>query len=304
MNRWSLSTTWNYDRASSAAAMIREIKDAGFDKIELNFALTSRYICDIISMRDREGIEVSSIHNFCPMPAGVSSNEASPDYYPLSSTDEKTRKRAVQATKTTIETAKKLGASVVVLHLGRVEIKDRTRKLASVLDVKRYRERVKDKMTEERAKEAPRYFEKTLLSVEELLRFAKKKDIILGVENRYYYREIPSPDEIAILLKRFNDSHIGYWHDVGHAQLFENLGIYDHKRDFLERFSERLIGIHIHDIKGIDDHRAPLQGDFNFSILKPYIKPDTFVVLEVQFPADADDIKKGTEHLKRLFGDK
>ncbi len=284
--------------------MIKEIKEVGFDRIELNFALTSRNICDIISIKDKEGIEISSVHNFCPMPAGARTNEASPDHYPLSSMDEKTRKRAVQTTKTTIETARKLGASVVVLHLGRVEIKDRTRKLASVLDVKRYRERVKDKMTEERAKEAPRYFEKALLSVEELLGFAKKKDIILGVENRYYYREIPSPDEIAILLERFNDSHIGYWHDVGHAQLFENLRIYDHKRDFLERFSERLIGIHIHDIKGIDDHRAPLQGDFDFSILKPYIRPDTFVVLEIQFPADADDIKKGTGHLKRLFGDR
>ncbi|MFH1753029.1 MAG: sugar phosphate isomerase/epimerase family protein [Candidatus Omnitrophota bacterium] len=303
MSRLILSTAWNCDSAPDAASMIREIKDAGFDKVELNFALTSHDIYDIISIKGKEGIEISSVHNYCPMPAGAGADEASPDYYPLSSQDESTRKMAVEATKTTIDTAKRLGGRVVILHLGRVEIKDRTRKLASVLDIKRYSERVKKRMAEERAKEAPRYFEKTVLSVEELIEYAKRKDIILGIENRYYYREIPSPDEIAILLDKFTDRHIGYWHDVGHAQLFENLGIYNHKKDFLDRFSSRLIGVHIHDIRGIDDHRAPLQGDFDFSILKPYIKTDTYIVMEVQFPADAKDIKKGAEYLKKLFGE-
>jgi sugar phosphate isomerase/epimerase len=282
--------------------MIGQIKDAGFDRIELNFALTSKDIYDIISLKEKEGIEISSLHNFCPMPEGANADDTSPDYYPLSSPDKSIRKRAVDATKTTIKTAKRLNAPVVILHLGRVDIKDRTRKLGGILDNKRYSERVRKRMVEERAEKASRYFDQTILSVEELLDFAKKEDIILGIENRFYYTEIPSPDEIEILLDRFNDSHIGYWHDVGHAQIFENMGIFDHKKDFLERFAHRLAGIHLHDIRGIDDHRAPLQGDFDFSIIKPYIKKETFLVLEVQYPADAQDIKKGAEYLTKLFG--
>ena len=43
-------------------------------------------------------------------------------------------------------------------------------------------------------------------------------------------------------------------------------------RDYLERYQQNLLGLHLHDIKGTQDHLAPGTGDFDFSVLKPYIK--------------------------------
>ncbi len=296
-----MSTSWNAMRAPNARSMINEITKMGFRKIELNFTLTSKDICDIIFIKDREGIEITSLHNFCPIPKGVRRERASPDYYSLSSLDEGERKKAIDATKTTIETAAKLNARVVILHTGGVEIKDKTKRLAAVLDDKPRYEELKSRMLKERAENSPDYFAKALSSIEELLAFTKKQDVLLGIENRYYYSEIPSIDEMGILLDRFNDEHIGYWHDVGHAQIFENIGLFEHK-DYLDRFSSRMIGIHLHDITGTQDHLAPLQGGLDFSILKPYVRKDMLLVLEPHYPATSDQIRKGAEYLASLFG--
>jgi len=303
VRRLGISTSWNRASAQDAISMIKEIREMGFDRFELNFTLTFKDICDIISIREKEGIDITSLHNFCPIPKGVSPKKASPDYYSLSSLDEDERRRGVDATKTTIETAERLKARVVILHLGKIKIKDRTRELAATLDDKANYKRVKRLMLEEREEDSSRYFDNALLSMEELLKFAKDKKIKLGIENRYYYNEIPSIDEMEVLLKRFDDDYAGYWHDVGHAQIFENIGLYDHKRDYLDRLASKIIGMHLHDVTGVDDHRAPLQGSFDFSILKPYIKKDTLLVLEPHQPATSGQIMKGAEYLERLFGD-
>lgn len=301
MVRFGISTAWNARHAPDAECMIDQILDIGFTRIELNFTLTHRDVCDIISMRQRKGIVITSLHNYCPIPEGVDPKDASPDYYSLSSIDMEERGKAIDATKTTIETARDLDAKAVVLHLGKVEIKDRTRELAATLDDKANYKRVKERMVEERSQKARPYFEMASLSLSELLPVAKAHDIKLGIENRYYYNEIPSIDEMQILLDHFKDDSIGYWHDTGHAQIFQNIGMFDH-RDYLERYASRMIGVHLHDITGPHDHRAPLQGTFDFSVLKPYIKKETLLILEPHYPATPKEITKGAKYLAKLFG--
>jgi len=303
VNRLAISTSWNAQSAPDAASMISEINKMGFDRIELNFTLTNRDICDIISVRGRRRhIEITSLHNFCPIPDDMPRQKASPDYYSLSSLDEGERKKALDATRTTIETAKTLGASAVILHLGKIKIKDKTRKLAAAVYDKANYERIKNGMLKERGDAAPKYLDRTFASVETLLGYAKENGVRLGIENRYYYSEIPSPEEIAALLRHFADKNVGYWHDVGHAQIFENIGLFNHKRDFLDRLSGNIIGMHLHDITGADDHRAPLQGSFDFAVLKPYIKKDTLLVLEPHQPSTPEQIKRGAGYLNKLFG--
>ena len=158
-----------------------------------------------------------------------------------------------------------------------------------------------DKMRAERKRLQAPYVSAALKSLESLVKFAEEKNVKLGIETRIYFREIPSFEEIGVILDEFKGSEfIGYWHDTGHAQCTETLGFARH-RDFLDAYSDRMVGLHLHDIKGTYDHLAPGGGDFDFSIFRPYIKPDMLKVLEPHKPATAAEIIQGTRYLERVL---
>ena len=302
---FALSTSWNALRYSRAKDIIKKIKRAGFDRVELNFNLSSAMVEEMVLLKEQGLIKVVSIHNFCPVPDSIPREMASPDIFSLSALDEDERKIAVRHTQKTIDTAARIGAKVVVLHTGKVEIDDKTLELTAFngrKDKWRYR-RLKEEFLKERRQKSGKFFTQTLKSLEQLCRYSQRHKIMLGIENRYYLCEIPIPEEMEIILKNFPGPPLYYWHDVGHAQVYEYLGFIKHKT-ILDRFSYRMIGIHLHDVKGIDDHLPPLKGRFNFALLKPYIKRQTLKVLEPHYPATAGEIIRGRDYLKELFSER
>jgi sugar phosphate isomerase/epimerase len=97
-------------------------------------------------------------------------------------------------------------------------------------------------------------------------------------------------------------SNIFYWHDTGHAKVFENLKL-SYQKEYLDRFLKRLIGVHLHDVRDvIDDHNAPLTGEFDFVMLKPYLRRDILKILEPHPPTTPEEIKRGLEYLKQVYG--
>ncbi len=122
----------------------------------------------------------------------------------------------------------------------------------------------------------------------------------MGIENRIYIREIPSFEEIKIFLSNFHKKGVGYWHDTGHAYLLEKLGFAKHI-DYLKTYNKHLLGIHLHDVKEFDDHKAPFTGEINFKKLIPYIKKDTIKVIEAHKPATAKEIISARKKLEKLF---
>ena len=246
-----------------------------------------------------------SLHNFCPIPEGLKREVALPDCYSVASLDEENRKQAIKFTKISIDTALRLNARAVVMHCGRVEIKDRTRDLLFLCNLKGGTNTpecldLKETMRRERQEKAEGHFQAALKSLEELSGYAGKQNISLGIENRYYFREIPSFEETGEILRRFKGSSLFYWHDTGHAQLWENLGFLKHK-DYLDNYGARLLGMHLHDIIGGDDHLAPLKGNLDFKAFKPYLKEDTIKTLEAHHPASAEDMIKAREYLEELY---
>ncbi|MBU1906374.1 MAG: sugar phosphate isomerase/epimerase [Candidatus Omnitrophica bacterium] len=302
-----LSTSWNAFRYEKAKEMLFEIRDLGYSGLELSFNLTSSMVKEIEEEVRKGEIKVLSLHNFCPTPEGFNRFQALPDCYSMASADEAERKLAVKFTKNSIDTAERLNAKALVLHCGRVEMPNETRELIDLFqnkkqDSKRFSELFKaTKQTRERLRS--KFFENSLKSLDKLNSYARKKRILLGVETRCYYREIPILEEIGIILERFKGSNIRYWHDVGHAQIMENLGFVRHK-DFLELYGKEMIGIHLHDILGCRDHMAPSKGEFDFSILKPYLKENTLKILEVHHPATAEDLKKAKKFLGEVLNEK
>ncbi|NQT89849.1 MAG: sugar phosphate isomerase/epimerase [Candidatus Omnitrophica bacterium] len=301
----AISTSWNAWRHDDAKSIMDEIVSYGFDSVELNFKLTEDIVDGVAPLVDQGLIKVKSLHNFCPIPESLSPGDASPDAYSLSALDDEIRKKGIHFTKKTIEAAARLGAEAVVLHCGKVEIKDSTRRLTALYEDGQMGtdefDEIRDSMILQRRSLIKKHFDKTLLSLDELCPFAQAAGITLGIENRFYYMEIPSLEEIGLILKKFKGSTVAYWHDVGHAEVSDILGFGKHK-DFLEKYASSMAGIHLHDIKGTIDHLAPGQGDFDFSLLKPYLNTSVMKIIEAHKKAGGDDIRRAIKIINSVLG--
>jgi sugar phosphate isomerase/epimerase len=303
---FSISTVWNAWRHKTAQSMVAELKDLGFDRLELSFGLPSKMVADISLMVEEGEIAVGSLHNYCPSPILRDGHSLSHSILPLSNTDEEERKWAVRQTMRTIETAHSLGASAVVLHMGKVLIRPISPKLMMLAEngeVQSGRsERLRSKLRKRRELKKELYLEQAAKSLRDLAPHAEELGIKLGIENRYYPEEIPDLNEIGQLIEWTKSSAVGYWHDMGHAAVKENIGWGGHL-EYLERYGDRLIGMHIHDVILTRDHRAPLQGELDFSPLVEYMREDLLKVVEVHPIATAEEIKNGLAFLLRLIGE-
>jgi len=297
---FAISTVWGARRTKDPAELIEEAKQLGFDCIELHHSLNLTTVAGILDASQRGEIAVTSLHNFCPAILWRSG----PDAYSPSSLDRRERSMAVKKTKDTIDMAERFGAKAVVMHLGRVEMKDYTSALIALYDAgqkgtPRY-ERIKGKLLAKREKKRFRHLDVVYKSLNELVNYSEPKGIKIGIENRYFVEEIPALDEIKLILDEFEGSNISYWHDVGHAQCAEELDIVAHE-SFLQMFSDRMVGIHIHDAIGVRDHRVPLTGEFDFKKLKPYLSKGTIRVVEAFVNAPEEKVLQGMEYIRQCL---
>src|SRR5438270_12543291 len=124
---YSFSTCWNSHRHTDGRAMLREIRDLGFDYAELSHGTRISLLPGILEAVDAGEMKISSLHNFCPLPIGV--NHSAPNLYQFSAERPREREMALRYTLKTIEFAGRVKAPVVVLHVGSIEMKDYTEKL-------------------------------------------------------------------------------------------------------------------------------------------------------------------------------
>src|SRR5437660_459307 len=128
---YSFSTCWNSHRHTDGRAMLREIRDLGFEYAELSHGTRISLLPGIIEAVDAGEIKISSLHNFCPLPMGV--NNSAPNLYQFSAERPRERELAERYTLKTLEMAARLNGPVVVLHLGSIEIRNYTDRLLEMV---------------------------------------------------------------------------------------------------------------------------------------------------------------------------
>jgi sugar phosphate isomerase/epimerase len=275
----SLSTMWAKDRFSHMVEFATKAKGLGFTHIEANASISPQMLSELIEAT----VPISSIHSPCP--AVMSSRGIPISSLSLSSLDENERMEAVSFTKKTISLAASVRARAIVLHMGEVPInlglQDKLYKLCdeSHTQTKEYSQ-AKEELVYQRISHALPYLDAARKSLQELSQYSQQKGTMLGLETRFHFNEIPNMDEMAELLNETPESLVGYWHDVGHAAVQQQLGFGLHE-EWLSRFKDRMVGIHLHDILGISDHQAPGKGDMNWEMVAKYLPTGIVKVCEI-----------------------
>jgi sugar phosphate isomerase/epimerase len=295
MSDLALSTMWGIGQFPSLADFFTAAGALGFGRFELNHGVNSAMLHGL----DLNSWRITSIHEPCP--ADISASALKAHNWLISAPDEDDRQRGVAATRRSIDLALELGAQVVIVHPGQVDIAPNLEKTVRDMYTQgRSGEpeyvQARDRLVAARALQAEVNMRSVRRSVMELAEYAARTGVRLGLENRYHYHEIPLPDELDELLNMGCGDTVGYWHDVGHAQALENLGFGSHEA-WLQRFAPRMVGVHLHDIVALQDHLAAGLGHLDWELVARYLPKDALRTCEFQTSNSPQQVMAGVRLL-------
>ncbi len=302
---FAISTHWNAARHTSGETMIDEVLSLGFDRVELGFDTRIDLVAGIRACVASGKIKVESVHNFCPVP--MTAMHPGPEIYTMADPDPRVRVSAVTHTTNTIRFAAELGAKFVVCHAGNVAMDHFSTTLWDMSAAGRQFtpqfEKQKMKMQMERDKRVPKQIQYLEEGIAKLLPVLDETGVALCFENLPSWESIPTEMELEALLKKFNTPRIRYWHDIGHGQIRQNMGLINQER-WLERLSPWLSGMHVHDVvPPAMDHAMPPLGQIDFKRLKKFADMDIVLVIEPSSRTPRDHIETGVKFLKDAWGD-
>jgi len=315
----ALSSCWNSGRHTDGLTMAQEAAGLGFDTIELSHGIPITLVPGILKAVEQGVIKVGSTHNFCPLPPGV--NRPEPNLYEPSSKDPQETSQWLRQTKRSIDFASQVKARVLVCHLGSVRFTwfnpekslrrfaqrfamaggERPGLQVDLREDKRFQKLLAKSLAKVRKRVGP-FWTQTQASVQEILAYAAAKNVRLGFENREGFVELPLDADYAEFINGFPaEAPIGYWHDTGHAELKQTLGLLEHRKH-LEAMAPRLIGFHLHDVNAEHrDHQAVGTGRVDFKMVREFWRPEHLLVLELSPRLSIEEVVSSKQRVEALM---
>lgn len=298
---FSFSTSWNWRHGNNGRILMEEIKQLGFSQVELNYRISKEMLETIVPMVEKGEIKVSSVHNVFPE---VKNPDYDTDSQLLGYEDEGKRRVSIELTKGSVDYAAELGAKAVVIHPGEVPVSKERH--YDILLKNIYREGLKasaeykalfEEMLNHREKSSRKYVLNIKNSLEEIAEYIEKKNynIKLGIENRAMCHQIPIFTEMSFLLEELKGLPVYFWYDIGHGMMMSNLGMFSHLDVY--KMKDKILGVHIHDAIGVDDHWTPYILSKNIDNYIDLIKDAPIKVLELGAKNPPEDIVRGVKIL-------
>jgi len=266
----ALSTMYaQQDRFADGGDFARYAAEAGFDAIEISHSTNEAKLRQVIQAGT---LPITSVHQPAPWKRHRD-GRSSPDCN-IASLVAQERRAGISYATDSIAWAARIGADRVVVHLGQVtelpgmfpEEREMRRLFdAGLRDTPQFAE-LRERALARRNAAAEPHLAAARLSLLELLHAAEPTGVSIGLENRYHFHEIPLPHEYDQILDGIDPAQAGYWHDTGHAEVLHRLGFVDRHAWFAAN-AGRTVGAHLHDVLGIGDHRAPGDGDVDWSFV-------------------------------------
>ena len=291
--------------------MLREMAGLGFTHVELSHGIRITLVPGIIRAVQEGVAQISSTHNFCPLPTGVT--QAAPSLFEPSALDAAEHAQWLRHTRRSIDFAAQVGGRALVCHLGRVTFFwfNPAQKIRRYLrehpeagrtpDDRRYHALLAKSLARLRRRMPP-YWARVKESIAEMSDYVQQKGVTLGFENREKFDELPLDADYADFLAEFPaGAPVGYWHDTGHADLKAGMGLLDH-RAHLEKLSPRTIGWHLHDVNAAgQDHQAIGAGRIDFEMVSGFWRPEHLLTLEFSPRVSVDDVRSSKARVEALL---
>ena len=294
LSRLALSTMWMQHRFARLDDFASTARALGFGGIEVSHIVTDEMIGDA----DVSTLGIWSVH----FPAPIRHSPfGQPAEALLSSSVDTERRWAVAQGFASIDLAAAAGARAVCLHLGEVPT---TRHLEWALE-QRFKGGQKGTaayVAAQRLVEADRQnkAEPALIaaqrSLDELASYARPRGIKLGIELRVNHWQIPTFNELGVLLAASDPESVGFWYDCGHVQVLHNLGFHRHQ-DWLTAYGDRIVGVHCHDVIGLRDHLLPGLGELDFHGIARVLPKDAVLTCELDWYYTPEEIVQGASTL-------
>ncbi len=294
--------------------MLEEMAGLGFEHVELSHGIRITLVPGIIRAVEEGVVKVSSTHNFCPLPTGVV--QPAPNLFEPSVSAHQEHDQWLRHTKRSIDFAAQVRSGVLVCHLGsvsffwfnpardlRVYLRDHP-DAGRTSDDKAYHALLAKCLVKLR-KRMPPFWAQVKASINEVLAYATDKGVKLGFENREKFEELPIDADYAEFISSFPPTApLGYWHDTGHADIKEGMGLLNH-RAHLTKMAPSLIGFHLHDVSAAgNDHQPIGSGHIDFKMVSEFWRPEHRLTLEFGPRLTVDDVKVSKSHVEALLAQK
>lgn len=310
--KFSLSTSYFAGRRYAPEVMASRTAALGFAAVELGYFTRDVELDAWAHALQSEGLTVSSLHAFCPMPLGMP--QLGPEVFSLAAPDADERQAAIMAMLRTLDAAARFGARAIVTHGGRVDLREPGRLFGS----RPYRSQLSralqtlgtadlELVARERSYReaaAPRWLDAVSFALDVLLPRFEAAGIALAFENLPGLEAFPDPAECAFLRERFPSPCLTAWYDIGHGERKARTGDWP-VAETLALTLPFTSGTHIHDVRGLEeDHCAPGEGSVDYRTLLPLLqKPGLIRVFEPSPGVDETALREGRMLLETLLAD-
>ena len=300
---FAISTNWNSRRCRNGEQLVEEALSLGFDGLELGYALAPDLAGGLRRRQNSGDIAIVSVHAYCPVPLEAPGGH--PELHLLADPEEDARMLALLHMTRTLQFAAEMRAGAVVVHAGRVPMRASQHKITAlrqdgITGGWRYRW-IARRLAGGRERGIEARMSTLRRSLDHLLPLFERAGITLCLENLPSWNALPNAREMEALADEFSGSPLRYWHDLGHGQIRELIGLEEHF-PAARRLLPLTRGIHIHDVDaGLRDHLAPGKGAMDFSRFAFYGGADTIRVLEPGSEVTPGDLQQGLATIKKKW---
>ncbi len=294
------STSYLGTARGRGAAIIGAARGLGLNRIELAANLSCEPPETLGRLFRKEGVEVANLQN-------VVSTQGADDRFlcgdMLVDPRPAEAERAFGLTRETARAARKLGASRIVLRLGRYpgeDLRKISEQAAELFAKDGLSEGVRELLATARGlilSQREGLVDRAVRVLHSLLKV--DQDMSFCIETRRNLFEFPDIESAGYIFEDLKNPRLKYWHDAGAAHAQELLGLASHD-EWLDRFGPLLEGVRLHDALGLEDRLPPGAGEIDFRKILDALPAESVRILDIDEGCTAAEMRMGLNELEKL----